>query len=157
VHFSLDPVFASVQYSFLFLHSHIKPVLSPGEAVRYLPIALPEAGTVHRLVTIRPDQQGRLLKQNVGVAGGRTEDVLGIILSASTAEIIVTHLSSIVLLFSLLVFVFFFSLYPVSFPPPSISTVINAFHSLLLHFVMLYHHTKKGTPNGHGPHLVSCI
>jgi hypothetical protein len=125
-------------------------------AVKYLLIALAEAGTLHRLVTIRPNQQGRLLKHNVGVAGRRTEDALSITLPASTAEIIATHLSSIVLLFSLLVFVFFFSLYPVSFPPASISTVINAFYSLLLHFLIIYYYAQKGTPNGQGPHLVSC-
>jgi hypothetical protein len=126
----------------------MKSVLSPSAAVKYLPIALPEAGTLHRLVTIRPNQQGRLLKHNVGAAGRRTEDVLGITLSASTAENITAHLSSIVLLFTLLVFIFFFSLYPVSFSPASISTVINAFYSLLLYFVILYHYTQKGTPNG---------
>jgi len=115
-------------------------------AVKYLPIALAEAGALHRLVTIRPNQQGRLLKHNVGVAGRRTEDALDITLSASTAEIIATHLSSIVLLLSLLLFVFFFFLYPVSFPSASISTVINAFYSLLLNFVIPYYYTQKGTP-----------
>ena len=122
----------------------MKSILSPSAVVQYLPTALAEAGTVHRLVTIRADQRGRLLKHNVGVAGRRTEDVLGITLSASTAEIIATHLSSIVLLCSLLVSVFFFSLYPVSFPPASISTVINAyilyFYILLVYIITL----KKG-------------
>jgi hypothetical protein len=105
-------------------------------AVKCLPIALAEAGTLHRLVIIRPKHSvgvaGRRTEDALGIAGRRTEDALGITLSASTEEIIATHLSSFVLLFSLLVFVFFFSLYPVSFPPASISTVINAFYSLRL-------------------------
>jgi hypothetical protein len=81
----------------------------------------------------------------------RTEDVPSITLAASTAEIIATHLSSIVLLFSLLVFVFFFSLYPVSFPLASNATVINASYSFVTSLC-----NEKGTPNGQAPHLVSC-
>jgi len=134
----------------------MKSVLSASAAVKCHPKALAETGAEHRLVTIRADQQGRLPKQNVGVAGRRTEDVLGITLSVSRAEIIATHVSSIVLLCSLLVFIFFFSLYPVSFPPASISTVINGLYSLLLQSVILYCCTQKGTRNGQGSHLVSC-
>ena len=103
----------------------------------------------------------KFLKHNVGVAGRRTVAAntwmgRALLFLPLQRKLLRQHLSSIVLLSSSLVFVFFFSLYSVSFPLPSISTVINAFHSLRLHYVTLSHYTQKEIPNRQVPHLVSC-